>query len=102
MPLFFNFKGLVFGLLAAIPVVGVVTAWPETSAVAQNSLFAGTLGTLDLAYRFAFLKRDGLQQPLLQRDVGEWWLTTNRGGSIMFLPAWLFGPALLLVVYVVF
>lgn len=102
MPLFFNFKGLVFGFLAAIPAVGVVTAWPETSPIAQNSLFAGALVTLDLAYRFVFLRGPGSEGPLLQRDVSAWWLTSNRGGSIMFLPAWLFGPALLLVVYVIF
>jgi hypothetical protein len=117
MPVFFNIKGVAFGILALVLMVAIVTASPDLSPTAQNLLFAGALFAMDMGYRFIWLRRPtsrplpktaaihpgpAPEDSILRRDLSTWWLTTNRGGSIMLMPAWLFSAVFLLVIYVIF
>jgi hypothetical protein len=99
MLLFFNLKGLAMLGLALGVTLGVSLA-SGLNAAPFHLLLGGLIAIQDLGYRHARLRprapdRPGadLAETRWEDDLGRFWLTSSRGGSLMLVPAWLFGLA---------
>ena len=97
MVLIFNLLGLAMVVLAVVIMIAVSSAVP-LSGPEQNILLGGLVFVLDLGYRLAVVRPKLAAVPAgapgraaWDIDLGRLWLTSKRGGSLMFLPAWLFG-----------
>ncbi len=91
---FFNLLGLGFLILALVIAFGMLSLFPELNGPPFWFIAFGLLALLDLAYRYLRL-RPRLQQEGkgMKTDLGSHWLTSGTGGSLMFLPAWIFAFA---------
>jgi hypothetical protein len=81
---------------------GAIALVPEVNGPPFHLIVGGAFLIPDLAYRILVLKPASQSavanpEPIqpsgsgLNVNLSEYWLTTSRGGSLMLLPAWLFG-----------
>ncbi len=81
---FFNLIGLGFVIAGIALAVGLSWVHPPDDGVGYVLFVFGAVFVIDLSYRYHVVR------PRVDRDSGEKWLTTDRGGSLMLMPAWLF------------
>ena len=82
---FYNLIGFVFLIAAAM--ITLMLSSEGASLDDELRMAAVLLALMDLAYRFLRVR------PMLEKsDAGlsSHWLTSGEGGSLMFLPAWVF------------
>ena len=97
MLVFYNLKGLGMFVLALVVALGAGLAF-DVNGPSFHYLLGGVIAILDLAYRHARVRprpaamsAADLAETRWEDDLGRFWLTSNRGGSLMLVPAWLFG-----------
>jgi hypothetical protein len=97
MLLFYNLKGLGMFVLALGVALGAAIAF-GLNGPPFHYLLGGVISILDLGYRHARVRPRPAAPPAAdlaetrwEDDLGRFWLTSNQGGSLMLLPAWLFG-----------
>jgi hypothetical protein len=108
----FNLKGLGFLALGIAIGFGAIALVPAVNGPPFHLIAGGILFLSDLAYRVRVLRplsrpASANPEPIqpagsgLNVNLSEHWLTTSRGGSLMFLPAWAFALAYLALLLLV-
>ncbi len=103
MVVFFNLVGIGLLILALAIAFGLASIFPELNGPPFWIIAFGLLALTDLAYRYVRLRpRLERQGKGMKTDLRRHWLTSGSGGSLMFLPAWIFALALPVFAWMLF